>query len=454
MSKYRPVSERINDFQLVELRMLDEELRAMECQDCGIPYCHGVGCPLMNVIPEINDAAKRGHWDMALALLLSTSPFPEFTAYVCPALCEGSCVQGLNRQPVPCRLIELEVIERGFAFNLIEPQLVKQRMDLNVAVIGSGPAGLAAAWALNQGGARVTIYEKDLQPGGFLRYGIPDFKLPKHVIDRRIALLQAEGITFESGVEAGLDISTRLLKGRHDVLLLANGARRKRDLAIPGRDLAGIHFAVDYLSAQNRLLTGEIKQLPYSAQGRQVVVIGGGDTGSDCVGTAWRQGASQVTQLEIMPQPPFERATSNPWPQWPLLLRSTSSHEEGGIRRWNTTTLEFLPRAEGSGELGALLCQQVDWSGGQGPQAVAGSELLLPADMVLLAMGFTGVEHDKVLAELGITPDSYGRLAREQGYRLSEDVYACGDACNGPSLVVRAISDGLDVARAVLKDYN
>jgi glutamate synthase (NADPH/NADH) small chain len=319
----------MHDFQPVEILPEEGNLRRelARCQDCGVPFCHASGCPLLNAVPEINAAALAGRWTTALIRLQATSPFPEFTARLCPALCEGACVQGLHEFPVPCRQVELAVIERGFAEERVRPYPPKRRGEASVAVIGSGPAGLAAAWRLNQAGMRVTVYEKDARPGGFLRYGIPDFKLGKDVLDRRIRLLEQEGIRFECGVEAGTDISARLLLRRHEILVLAGGARKKRDLPVPGRHLAGIHFATDYLAAQNRLLGGELAVLPeeYSARNKQVLVIGGGDTGADCVGTAWRQGAVSLRQVEIMPMPPEKRAEDNPWPEWPRILRTSSS---------------------------------------------------------------------------------------------------------------------------------
>jgi glutamate synthase (NADPH/NADH) small chain len=453
MSHYRPIPERIKDFNPVEIRpdisQLKDELK--RCQDCGVPFCHSFGCPLGNVIPEINAEAAAGRYAQALYRLLSTSPFPEFTARICPALCQGSCVQGLSEDPVPFRLAELEVIERGFALGLITPRPPKERLDLSVGVIGSGPAGLSAAFFLNRAGANVSVYEKDEKPGGFMRYGIPDFKLEKSVIDRRLDLMSQEGVTFYCGLEAGADISQRLLFRRHKALVLAIGSRNKRDLPIPGRELKGIHFATDYLSAQNRLVSGEIDSLPpeLNAKGLKVTVIGGGDTGSDCVGTAWRQGAAEVTQFEIMPKPPETRAYDNPWPQWPRILRTSSSHEEGGLRRWNITSNEFLPQTGHPEALGAIRCQEVEWETKDGrlvrPIPKAGTEFLQPTDMVFLAMGFTGPEPGELSKALESKPDSEGRL--------SPGLYACGDAASGPSLVVRAIADGLRVARTLLNDY-
>ena len=459
MHYYRPVDERIADYRPVETRPPMEQLKRelTRCQDCGVPFCHSVGCPLGNVIPEINAAALAGRWRAALALLMETSPFPEFTCRVCPALCEGSCVQGLDEESVPCRQVEFAVVENGFADGLIRPVKPLLRLDFSVAVIGAGPAGLAAAWALNRAGVRVTVYEKDAKPGGFLRYGIPDFKLEKEVLDRRLALMEEEGVRFECGVAAGVDISRRLLEKRHQALVLAGGARNKRDLAAPGRELSGVHFAVDYLSAQNRIIGGELPALPpeLNARGRRVVVIGGGDTGSDCVGTAWRQGAREVSQFEIMPRPPVGRAARNPWPQWPQVLKTTSSHEEGCERRWGITTLEYLPSAEDPARLGAIKCQEVNWAEEDGrlirPEPIPGAEFIQPADLVLLAMGFTGAENDPLFSALDISPDKSGRLTRDDTGQAAPGVYVCGDAANGPSLVVRAIADGLSAAGQVLR---
>ncbi|MDR2455398.1 MAG: glutamate synthase subunit beta [Deltaproteobacteria bacterium] len=453
MSRYRPLNERIKDYLPVELRLTSEELQKelKRCQDCGIPFCHAAGCPLANLIPEIHADALSGRWESALARLLATSPFPEFTARVCPALCEGSCVQALNEEPVPARLTELEVIERGFAQGLLKPRKPLEALPLSVGVVGSGPSGLAAAYYLSRAGASVTVYEKDKSPGGFLRYGIPDFKLEKSVIDRRISLMRREGVVFQTEVEAGLDISPRLLFKRHQAVILALGARRKRDLPIPGRELIGVHFATDYLSAQNRLVAGEISEIAPDllAAGKSVVVVGGGDTGSDCVGTALRQGAASVVQIEILPKPPAERAPDNPWPQWPRILRTTSSHLEGGERKWAVGTAEFLPNIEKSGFLGALSCHEVEWEEENGrlikPVPVKGTDFVIKADLALLAMGFTGVESGPLCPDGSAKPDARGRLSKGR--------YVCGDAASGPSLVVRAMADGLKVAESILEDF-
>jgi glutamate synthases, NADH/NADPH, small subunit len=461
MAKYRDVEERLNDFRPVELRLSPEELTVnmQRCQDCGIPFCHASGCALMNAIPEINAQALAGRWATALATLLDASPFPEFTSRVCPALCEGSCVQGLYEQPVACRQIEKEVIERGFAEGWVTPRPPSYRTGLRAAVIGSGPAGLAAAWRLNQAGVNVTVYEKDARPGGFLRYGIPDFKLEKEVVDRRVEMLALEGITFECGLEAGVDVSGRLLKERHDFIVLAGGDRAKRDLPIPGRDLQGVFFATDYLSAVDRMVSGETTDLPagLNPSGQKVVVIGGGDTGSDCIGSSLRLGAESVEQLEIMPEPPSCRAMANPWPEWSRIRRDSSSHEEGGERRWNTTTLEFLPAGVDPSRVGALRCAKVEWRANENgrdsrPVKVENSECIIAADRVYLAMGFTGPEKNPLFAQLGVERDSDGRLQVDSCGRAASGVYICGDAANGPSLVVRAIADGLKAAETLLAD--
>ncbi len=462
MTRYRNISERIKDFRQVEISMSPEEMAAdlRRCQDCGIPFCHASGCALTNAIPEINAQALAGRWSMALATLLASSPFPEFTARVCPGLCEGSCVQGLYDTPVPCRQIEKEVIERGFAQGLIEPRPPVRRLGLRVAVIGSGPSGLAAAWRLNQAGFNVTVYERDAHPGGFLRYGIPDFKLEKEVVDRRVELLALEGITFSCGIEIGVDMSGKLIRDRHEYVVLAGGARAKRDLPIPGRQLAGIHFATDYLSAVNRMVSGENRNFPETMlpRGQRVVVIGGGDTGSDCIGSSWRLGASEVTQLEIMPEPPRRRDSANPWPEWPRTRRDSSSHEEGGVRMWNIATREFLPSENDPARVGALRCAEVEWrrdgDGPARPVAGKGREFILPAGQVYLAMGFTGPEDSPIFAQLGVERDENGKLKIEACGRAAEGVYICGDAANGPSLVVRAIADGLRVAETLIADQN
>lgn len=449
MSEYRPLQERINDYEPVEVRPNFLSLAAdlKRCQDCGIPFCHSLGCPLANVIPEVNTEALNGRWDMALAKLLETNPFPEFTGRICPALCEGSCVQGLNEVPVPIRLVELEVIERGFQLNLLPPRQ-PTRINLKVAVVGGGPAGLAAAYYLNHAGAEVVVYEKDQAVGGFLRYGIPDFKLEKSVIDRRIDLMQAEGVVFETGVNVGTDLSERLLAKRFDAVIYAIGSRKPRDLSIPGRDLQGIHFATSYLATQNQVIAKEIETLPkeLNSLNKKVLVIGGGDTGSDCVGTSWRQKAKSVTQIEIMPKPPLTRAHQNPWPEWPRVLRTSSSHEEGGIRLWNIDSIEFWPNIEDPSRVGGLSAREVEWINRDGkfiPVPKKGSEFKIEADIVFLALGFVGPDFGKLS---NFKADSAGRLD-------TFGFYVTGDALTGPSLVVRAINSGLKIAQTLLNDF-
>ena len=458
MALYRPVAERIRDFKAVEVGLSPDEIasRLSGCQDCGIPFCHAAGCALSHAIPEINAYARAGRWDSALSLLLNTHPFPEFTARICPALCEGSCVQALHGEAVPCRLIEREVIERGYASGRVLPRR-RPSFDrrFRVGIVGSGPAGLAAAWRLARDGAQTTVYERDAAPGGFLRYGVPDFKLEKDVIDRRVELLSKEGVEFCFNAELGGDNGAKALAKRHDAIIWAGGARRRRDLAAPGRDLQGVRHALDFLTAQNRVLAGEAAMPPdLLARGCRVVVLGGGDTGADCVGTAWRQGAASVAQFEIMPEPPALRPSDNPWPQWPRVRRDSSSHAEGGERRWSVSTRAFLPADGDSARVGALDCAMVDWrSGSDGikrPMPREGGEFVYPADLVLLAMGFVGAEDDPLLAELGLVIAPDGRVARNPEADAALPVYVAGDAAMGPSLAVRAAASGIAAAEAAL----
>ncbi len=446
---YRPVEQRRRDFQEVERQLSGDELRsqARRCMGCGIPFCHGNGCPLGNVIPEINAAAASGDWELAWNILSETSFFPEFTSRVCPALCEGSCTGGIGDEPVMVRQIEKAVVENAFRNNWVRPPAPVGRNGHRVAVIGAGPAGLAAAVALNLRGFEVTVYEANREIGGLLRYGIPDFKLEKKVIDRRRKLLEAAGIRFVTGTRIGSDISAAYLAGRNDAVVLAIGTPAARDLKLPGRELAGIHFALEFLQGQNRVNSGELTASPVSARGRRVVVIGGGDTGSDCVGTAIRQGAAGVLQIEIMPKPPETRSPSTPWPDWPYLLRTSSSHREGGERRWNVVTKRFLGD---DGRVTGLEIAEAAWEFSPVGRPlkfseVPGSEGVIEADLVLLAMGFVGVPAEGVAAELGLAVDSRGRVASapERG------IFAVGDTANGASLVVRAIADGKKVADRV-----
>lgn len=436
---YRPVDERLKDYHPVEKKLSSDDLhlQATRCMDCGIPFCHTTGCPIENSIPEFNALVAANRWSEALAVLLETCPFPEFTSRICPAPCEGSCVNGLDGDAVTIRSIEGAIIDYGFESGEIRPHPPTSRNGKKVAIIGAGPAGLTAAYQLNQRGFSVTVYEAAAKPGGLLRYGIPDFKLDKKLVERRISLMEAEGIVFECNVRIGRDISASFLKSRYDAVLIASGARKPRDLPAPGRELEGIHFALDFLTNQNQVIGGELKAIApqYLAKGKKVVVIGGGDTGSDCIGTSNRQGASSVKQLEIMPEPPRQRGPNNPWPNWPLIFRESSSHKEGCERAFALTTLEYLGK---DGKLTGLRCAKVEWKAGKpgerpSPQVIEGSEFIIEADLVFLAMGFVGPEDD--VPTLKEHPE----------------FFACGDFVSGPSLVVRAMASGKKVATQIEK---
>ena len=451
---YRPVKERTADFREVEKRLSESEVKkqASRCMDCGVPFCHGCGCPLTNVIPEWNDLVYNGHWTEALELLRSTNNFPEFTGRICPAPCEAACTVGLNWEPVTIRQIELALAEYGFENGIIKPEPPAVRTGKSVAVIGGGPSGLALADLLNRSGHSVTVFEKNAYSGGLLRYGIPDFKLDKSVIERRINLMREEGVVFENSVEVGADIAGPFLVKKFDAVAVTAGAETPRDLPVPGRDLNGIYFAMQFLTQQNRANSGEkASGNQISAKGKHVVVIGGGDTGSDCVGTSIRQGAKSVTQIEIMPKPPETRSEHTPWPQWPYQLRTSSSHKEGCKRMWNIKTLEFTGQ---SGNLKKIRTVQVEWSFDEngrpsGMKDVPGSESVIKADLVFLAMGFTGVKAE--LAEnLGVKLDNRGNISvNDKGMTSRKGVFAAGDAASGASLVVRAISAGRKLAENI-----
>ena len=430
---YRPVHDRIHDFGEVEqtLNTRERKLQASRCMDCGVPFCHWA-CPLGNKPPEWNDALARGEWERAYQLLSATNPFPEFTGRVCPALCEKACVLNrFNHEPTTNREDEAAITEGAFRERFIQPR-IPQRNGKHVAVIGSGPAGLAAADALNQMGYTVTVFEKDEAPGGLLRYGIPNFKLNKAIIDRRIRVLEAEGIDFKYNCPVSSAALLSQLNASFDAIVVATGTPTARDLDIPGRSLSGIHLALELLSQQNRVLAGMefSKDERITARGKDVLVIGGGDTGSDCIGTAHRQGARSVTQLEIMPRPvegPDD--PQNPWPAYPRTLKTTSSHEEGCTRRWNINTLEFLS-ADGK-HVSGVKVQEIEWqpnpAGGRPRMAPKGEPEIIKAELVLLAMGFLKPEHPQ----------------------YPEQVFVCGDAANGASLVVRAMASGRETALKV-----
>ena len=443
---YRPVSERTADFKEVERPLSPEEVQPQveRCLSCGVPFCHGYGCPLGNLVPDQNRSVARGEMKKAYELLSANSDFPEFTARVCPAICESCCVHQLDEEAVMVRQSEKLIIETAFANGWVVPRPPEKENGLKAAVIGAGPAGLSAAVTLRRKGYKVVVFEKGHDIGGLLRYGIPCFKLDKSVIDRRRKILEAEGIEFRTDTEVGVDVSAAYLARTFAKVVVAIGTPAARDLKIPGREKAGIHLALEFLSRQNRLLTGEVAETDISAAGKRVLVIGGGDTGSDCVGTAIRQGAKSVTQIEIMPKPPETRSTSTPWPQWPYQLRTSSSHLEGCERRWNLNSLRFL----GDDAVTGVEVETVDWDFSLTGKPLKftprpGSKETIAADLVLLAMGFTGVPPETPLVkELGLkqTPRTALVSAPER------NVFCVGDCANGASLVVRALASGKTVA--------
>lgn len=454
---YRKVDERLNDYKAVEQLPDEEDIydQAARCMDCGIPFCHEYGCPLLNIIPEFNERVYRGDWPGALDVLLATSSFPEFTGRVCPAPCEEACVDGINGKPVTIRQIELAISEKAYERDLMQPSPPPFYHDQKVAVIGAGPAGLAAALMINRAGYKVTVYDEADNPGGLLRYGIPDFKLEKNVVERRIRLMKSEGIVFEQNVLVGIDISTRYLFNHYDAVCLTCGARKPRDLSVPGRNLTGIFFAMDFLTQQNKRVSGEpiASSTEINASGKTVVVIGGGDTGSDCIGTSLRQGAKQVTQLEILPKPPEDRAPHTPWPMWPNKLRTSHAHEEGCTRRWSVSTKSF----EGeNGVLKKIRCIELKWQEKDGrmvPVEIPGSEFEIKADLVLLAMGFTGPGNDALIESFGLQTDARSNIKVDKNMMTSKKgVFSGGDMAHGQSLVVTAIQSGKLAAKGVI-DY-
>jgi glutamate synthase (NADPH/NADH) small chain len=451
----RPVADRLKDWRELYQDWPEGDIRAQgaRCMGCAVPFCH-TGCPLGNIIPDFNDLVYRGEWKRALETLLSTNNFPEFTGRVCPAPCEASCVLSINDDPVTIEYIEKAIIERGFAEGWIKPEPPERRTGKKVAVVGSGPAGLAAAQQLNRVGHRVTVFERARDVGGLLALGIPEFKLEKRIVLRRVGLMRDEGVEFRTGVTVGVDIPVSELRGKFDAILLACGATQGRDLPIPGRELNGIHLAVEYLSQQNRVLAGE--EFPpeqrISAAGKRVVILGGGDTGADCLGTAHRQGAVQVHQFEILPEPPRERQPNNPWPQWPVVLRSSPAHEEGGIRDYSILTKWF---SGADGKVEKLHGVRVEWlppdsTGRPIMREVPGTEFEVDADLVLLALGFTGPERSGLLGDLGVKLDGRGNIQVDRDRMTSAPgVFAAGDSVRGASLVVWAIAEGREAARGI-----
>lgn len=452
----RPVEERVNDYREFVERYSDTKLnqQAARCMDCGVPFCHN-GCPLGNVIPEFNDAVYRKSWKEAYDILSSTNNFPEFTGRICPAPCETACVLGINQPPITIEEIEKHIIEIAFEKGFVKPRQPNIRTGKKIAVVGSGPAGLAAATQLNHAGHTVTVFERDDAPGGLLRYGIPDFKLEKWVIDRRIKVMEEEGITFKCNAEVGVNTSIGDLLREYHSIVLAGGSTIPRDLNIPGRQLKGIHFAMDFLKQQNK----RVSNTPVGAEdifatAKNVIVIGGGDTGSDCVGTSNRHRAKEVTQFELLPKPPESRTAYMPWPTYPMILKTTSSHEEGAQRHWAVATKAFLGDAEGN--LRALSIVDLEWKIlNDGRPAhfveVAGSEREIPCELALLAMGFIHPQHEGLLNELNVELDERGNVKASEGnYQTNiQKIFTAGDMRRGQSLVVWAISEGRECARKV-----
>jgi glutamate synthase (NADPH/NADH) small chain len=447
--RYAPASDRIRHYKEFVLPLSEETTKdqAARCMNCGIPYCHN-GCPVNNQIPDWNDLVYHGNWEEASRNLHSTNNFPEFTGRVCPAPCEASCTLNLTDSPVTIKTIECAIVDRAWTEGWVQPELPSKKTGKKIAVIGSGPAGLAASQQLARAGHDVHLFEKNARAGGLLRYGIPDFKMEKHLIDRRVKQMEAEGVTFHYNVNVGIDLPHDKLLDSYDAIVLSGGAEKPRDLPIPGRELAGVHFAMDFLPQQNRRVGKEPlhTNAPILASGKHVVVIGGGDTGSDCIGTSVRQGALSVTQLEIMPKPPEKENKLLTWPDWPLKLRTSSSHEEGAERDFAVNTVEFTGE---NGAVKSLTCVRVDGKF----QAIPGTEFDIKADLVLLAMGFVAPLHEGLLHGLGVKLDNRGNVAADTvSYKSSsEKVFACGDMRRGQSLVVWAIREGRQTAHSVDK---
>ncbi len=448
-----PVEQRVRHFREFVILPPEEELRRQgsRCMDCGIPFCHTLGCPVVNLIPEFNDYVYRGRWKDAYERLELTNNLPEITGRICPAPCETACTLSINAAPVTIKQMELSIIERAFREGWVVPRPPQRESGRSVAVIGSGPAGLAAAQQLRRAGHRVTVFEKAEEVGGLLRYGIPDFKLEKWVLDRRIAQMKAEGIQFETNVTAGDDVSARFLRRSFNAILLTVGSEAPRDLPIKGRELEGVHFALEFLGSNNRLVSGRLSEEEgLHAKGRNVLVIGGGDTGSDCIGTSNRHGAASVTQIEIMPRPREWNEPWNPeWPEWPAIMRTSTSQEEGCERMWCVATKEFL----GKGRVERAHCVKVEWArddqGRMNMREVPGSDFEIRTDLVMLAMGFLHPVHSRLIGDLGLDYDARGNVKTADYATTAKGVFAAGDAATGQSLVVRAIFHGRRAAAAV-----
>ncbi|HEX5495370.1 MAG TPA: glutamate synthase subunit beta [Mycobacteriales bacterium] len=452
LPRRRPVPVRIQDWREVyppDKRDFDAgavSRQASRCMDCGVPFCHN-GCPLGNLIPEWNDLVRRDEWRAAVERLHATNNFPEFTGRLCPAPCESACVLGINSDPVTIKQVEVEIIDRAWAEGWVGPRPPARRTGRRVAVVGSGPAGLAAAQQLTRAGHQVTVYERADRPGGLLRYGIPEFKMEKRHLDRRLEQMRAEGTCFVTACEVGTDLSVEDLRTGHDAVLLAGGSTVPRDLPVPGRDLSGVHFAMDYLTPANRVRNGELDEPSVTAAGKRVVIIGGGDTGADCLGTAHRQGARSVHQLEIMSRPPDVRDEAMPWPTYPMTYRISSAHEEGGERVFSVSTDRFVGDADG--RVAGLVLTEVALSGGRF-EPVPGSRRELPCELVLLAMGFVGPARAGLLDQLGVELDGRGNVARDERWQTSvPGVFVAGDMGRGQSLIVWAIAEGRSAAAAV-----
>jgi glutamate synthase (NADPH) small chain len=445
----RNVKDRVRDYYEVD-GPIEEKIthkQAARCMDCGIPFCHH-GCPLGNIIPEFNDAVYQSNWKQAYEILTSTNNFPEFTGRICPAPCEASCVLGINKPAVAIEYIEKSIIEKAFSEGYVKPRIPAVRTGKKVAVVGSGPAGLAAAAQLNYAGHLVTVFERADEIGGLLRYGIPDFKLDKRVLDRRLEVMKEEGVKFVTSANVGVNVSVQHLREEFDSILLCGGSTVPRDLPIPGRNLKGVHFAMDFLTQQNRRVGDKkIAVEEIWATDKNVVVIGGGDTGSDCVGTSNRHKAKNVTQIEILTKPPKDRTPNMPWPNWPMILRTSTSHEEGCDRNWSIVTKEFL--GDGRGNLTGLKIVEVEWTKPNSFAEISGTERVIPCELALLAMGFLHPQQEGMIQQFGVDLDERGNVKCNKYQTSLEGLFAAGDMRRGQSLVVWAISEGREAARAV-----